>query len=99
MALPAAEAAALVTPRARLAASAPSRWNQPRAFAPRIPRDFSLRPGSCGRLTRLSRGLGSGRENLPLHIFRLQQMAALVGHHPRECGGQAHAERSLADFD
>jgi len=49
-------------------------------------------------LTRL-RSLLGGRDNLPLHIFRLQQMAALVGHHPRECGGQVHAERSLTDFD
>ena len=42
----AAEAAAWATRRARPAASVPSRWNQPRAFAPRIPREFSRRPSS-----------------------------------------------------
>jgi hypothetical protein len=34
----------------------------------------------------------SGRGDLPLYVFCLHEVAALVGHHPGQRGGQAHAE-------
>ena len=55
---------------------------------------------SLGGLTSLRNTFRSGRDNLPLHVFRLQQMA-LVRHHPRYRGTETRTKRQRepAEFD
>src|SRR5579864_1467350 len=68
--------------------------NSPMLHGNRYPNNVWAKEGnSLGGLTRLCSGLRSGRDNLPLHIFCLQEMSPLVRHHPWEGGGKPLAER------
>lgn len=65
----------------------------------KYPSTFGKKEHSLCGLTSLCSDHKSGRDNLPLYVFCLQQMSSLVRHHPRQRGVKAHSKNSLADFD
>jgi len=65
---------------------------RPRKHRNRISECVREKRHSLRGLTGLCSGLRSGRDNLPLYVFCLQQMSSLVRHHPGQRRSEPHSK-------